>query len=449
MGQGNFQKAWIRLRHYIAIAELMGLHKSFQAVQLNTAHGGQDHKTQLHRAQLWELICAADKLLGMLINLPPGTRRYQQIKVQEVTLDGVVQPQLYLARLMDTAAKIQQVDDMNTTQGLSPELYATVLELARELRVLASQTPKSWWVLGEGEQVKPDHVVQFLHYCMVMRVHLPFTMRQNPGEEYFYSCLACMDACESVVQRYQFLRRNLPPGIFIAQVLDLQAFTATIVLLLMTHSSIPMDRFNWTNNKARLESVVAQVVKLMDERSDDMIGSDFARKGVTTIRSLNKLLQQDENDKAGLHVQQELMLKVPLLGKVNIRRNARPSSYPSQPSQPPSSSVNSWSTVQAPSELGSLKSNANKQVLQPQPPQQQQQQGPPPPPPPPPLLHTDTAYVEAAGLQTPAEARQFDPFSWFIEDNQENFFQDALMADSSDHFAPMWQNTNEAFQFGS
>jgi hypothetical protein len=172
----------------------------------------------------------------MFLNLLPGTRRYEQTGVQPLIVDGVVQTRAYLTRLTDIAAKIQHLDDIDTPG--SAELYATALELARELRVLAFQTLKLWWVT-DADHVKPDHLVQFLHYCIVMRVHLPFVVRQNPGEEYFYSRLACMDACEAVAQRYQFLRRMLPPRFFLGQILDLQAFTATTVLLLTTHSSLP------------------------------------------------------------------------------------------------------------------------------------------------------------------------------------------------------------------
>ena len=55
------------MRHFVAIAELMGLPK---------ATGADDDETQLQKAQLWELLCSADRLLGMIFNLPPGTSKY-------------------------------------------------------------------------------------------------------------------------------------------------------------------------------------------------------------------------------------------------------------------------------------------------------------------------------------------------------------------------------------
>ena len=317
----------------------------------------------------------------------------------------MVQPRVYLNRLTDITTKIQYLDDMSSTQGSGPELYASALELDRELRVLASQTPKSWWD-EDVEHVKPDHIVQILHHYIIMRVHLPFTMRRDPGQEYIYSRLACMDACESVAQRYQSLRRILPSGIFLSQILDLEAFTATVVLLLTSHSWPPMDRIVLETNQARIESVVAQVTKLMDEKSNDTNASNFAQHGVTIIRSLNTLLQQD-GDASNVH---QLRLKVPLLGNVHIRRNASP------PQMPKSKNPQSF---QIPSESGLWKLNG------PFTPQHHGSRS----------LNPDTVL----GYATQAQAEwQWNPLSWSIEDNHDNFFQDAFMTDDSDQFA-MWQ----------
>lgn len=398
MSQGNFQKAWLRLRHFIAIAELMELPRSFQLVQLN---GDVDDEMQLQRAQVWESLCSADGLSGMIINLPPCISPFKQINIQPLTIDGVVQPRAYLRRLMSITTKIQYRDD---TQGSSAELYASALELDRQLSVLMSQTPKSWWDV-DAENVGPDHVVQHLHYCVRMRVHLTFAMRQGPGEECIYSRLACRDACQMVVKRYQFIRRELPSGIFISPALDLHAFTATVIILLMSHSSPSTDRLNLQTNKAEVDGLVAQVIKLMDGTAKDTTGCNFAQRGVTAIRSLNRLLRQDDTSNV-----QELTLKIPLLGKVHIRRN----SYASRAVNPP--------TLQTPSNVGFR--NPNEQFT----PQERR-------------LNADS-HVTSSAFQ--AQGEWDDPLSWSIEGRYDDFFQDALMADNIDQFA-MWENGTGGF----
>ncbi|OBT91329.1 hypothetical protein VE01_10669 [Pseudogymnoascus verrucosus] len=368
ISHGNFQKGWLKLRHYISIAELMGLPRSSEAYQLNGSTGRDNDETQLQRAQMWESLCSAEGLFGMIVNLPCASQ-YQQSYSPPLAIDGVIQPRAYLIRLMNISTKIQYRD---------AELYASTLELDRQLNVLVSQVPKSWWAISSGK-LQSEHVVQFLHYCVKMRIHLSFAMRRDTGDEYIYSRLACKDACEFSVERYQFLRQALPSNIFISQALDLQAFTATVVIILTSYSL--RDRLS-----GRINSAVALVIHIMEERSRKSFGFDFALCGASTIRSLMKLLQDDKI--SGL---QELTLRVPLLGKVHVRRNSH----------------------------GSKKAEAQFTP---------QDQGLP-------LL---TSIPPAQGEY------QWDSLSWSIDDRYEDFFQAALNAGSFDQFA-MWENGYNTF----
>lgn len=219
-----------------------------------------------------------------------------------------------------------------------------------------------------------------------------------------------MTACEGVAQRYRFLRRELPSGFLLAHILDLQAFTAAVVLLLTTHGPLPADLFGFHSDKARIENEVVQVVKLMGEKANDVTRSEFARNGVATICSLGRLLQQDEN------ASQELTLKVPLLGKVHIRRNVRSS-------QPRPETLTSRPAL-ASSESGLWSSDS-----------QTTPQHPP--------AGQENAFVDPA-FQT-QQNWQLDSFSWSVDNNQDYFFQDALMTDF-DQFVT-WQNTDVNLPF--
>jgi hypothetical protein len=312
--------------------------------------------------------------------------------------------------VLDIAAKVQHQDYITMTQGLSPELYATALRLAEDLRTLASLTPNPWWVRSSG-QAEPKDIVQFMHNCLLMRVYLPLTMQQSPSEEDYSSRLACMAACQAVAQYYQFLRRKLPSGFILAHIMDLQAFTATVVLLLTTHGSVPANLFSFHSDKAQIEKDVAEVVKLMGEMANDVTRSEFARNGVTTICSLSRLLQQDSNASRG---HEDLTLKVPLLGKVHIRRNLH-----AQQQAPDT----------APSLLGSGSWSSNGQIA-----------------PQPRLPPQANDYTEAS-LQTQQDW-QWNNFSWSVENYQDYFFQDALMTDNFDQFAS-WPNADAGFEFNS
>ncbi|KAK1149867.1 hypothetical protein N8T08_003423 [Aspergillus melleus] len=403
IGQGNFRKAWVRLRHIVAIAEIMGLPKASQAIQNGRVIWTEGNEAQQQKAQLWDSIISGNGLFGMVINLPPDTRRHPQAKTQVLVVDGVVQPHVYLRRLTDIAAKVQHLDDLNLTPDSGSEFYSSTLALIGELKSLASQTPKEWWAPDESTEVKPDHMVQFIHNSVMVRTHLPFIMRQDIGEEYVYSRLVCMNACEEAARLYRFLRGTLPPGIFCARILDLQVFVTTVVLLLISHSSSCSDRWSFPADKAKTDSTVEEVTKLMIERSHDTPGSHFAHTCVTTINSLHRLLQQDSPS----HLQ-DLTLQVPLLGKVKVRRNFRQQEMPMGSNVPgvetnPNASRPEEPSVSQPQSLSKLNSSSQ-----------------------------------------PPRNWEWDFLSWSVEDNSDSYFQDALMMDDFDPLT-MWPDTYSDF----
>ncbi|KAI9372205.1 major facilitator superfamily domain-containing protein [Aspergillus egyptiacus] len=399
IGRGNPQKAWIKLRHVIALAELMGLPKVVHITRLKKPNGDADEATQ-QKVQLWDLICTIDRLAGMLINLPPYTKRYPLLMPAPVTVNGVVQPSEYIRRLVDIAPKLQDLEELSVTQGPTPKLYTSALEIARE----------SWWVVNIADELKSGHIVQFIHYVIIMKAYVPIALRQDQTEEYLYSRLACMDACESVACRYQFLRRKLPSGFFALRLLDLQVFTAMVLLLLTSHTCPSQDQRSFQIDKTRLKGVVSQVIHLMEEKSKEGVGSDFAEHGATTIRALQDLLQQDDIRSSRM---KELAVNVPLMGKIHVRRNfpaAQSSGSQDQPSSDPLARLVDWnaqsSTVPNPFNTSRSQGSSMQDVM----------------------------------AETGMSEMQLDNLSWSIEDASDNFFDEALMEESFDQFA-LWQNS--------
>jgi hypothetical protein len=403
MSVGNFQKAWIRMRHFIAIAELMGLPKAYQAVEFNKNNNAAYDETQVQRAQLWESICSADRLFGMIINLPSATGRYQLSRPSDVTIGGVVQTRAYICRLTDITTKVQDLDDMNSKQRSGNDIFVAASNIDRELKELASQTPRSWWAAADEDPVKADHVLRFQHSCITMRVHLPLAMRQDPNGEYTSSRIACVDACESVANRYQFLRRRFPSGMFLSRIMDVQAFTAVIVLLLTSQNSTLMDHPNLRTTKSKIESLVMQVTDLMDSDA-----TNFGQHGVNTIRSLQILLQQDTSTDP----LQQLSINVPLLGNVRVRRNIHTAQSPNTRALNPDQNIqetNSWGPDQQTGLRPSGQVTGSTNTLPDLVPQSQ-------------------------------EDWRWDPLSWSVDDYNENYlFQDSFVGPYYDQF-DVWQS---------
>lgn len=416
MGRGDLQRAWLKLRHFIALGELMALPKAVQSARHKQADGILDEETE-RKAQLWKLMCTIDRMVAMFMNLPPYTRRFPNSTPLSIMADGVVQPSIYLSRLMDIAPETYDLDGTAEVQRSKHRSYIAALEVVREAIALAGEAPKSWWTINMDDDLKPDHLVQFIHYCTLMKAHLPAALIQDSSEEYIYSRLACISACESVAQRYHFIRCRLPSGFFSLNLLDLQAFTAVVVLLLMSHSAPSSNFHSLQLDKSGRECLVAQVLQLMEEKSKEGTGSDFAQRGARTIRSLCDLLQQE---KGGNSVN-ELAANVPLIGKIRVRRNAQMSQ-----------TVNNRSQVSSNEVPGVAHWNPQEQVL--------------------PIIYNPQldagTYVQTSAMAaSEVPGFQWDLLSWSIEDASENVFDEAIGCGDFDS-AAIWQNMYHNSQLG-
>lgn len=333
LSRGSFKKTWLTLRRVLAVAELMGLPRTSRGVEFPSSSPvtlTADDNQRMIKAELWESICVIDRIAGMVFSLPVGTRRYPRQK-QPVIVNGEVSNRFYLFQLADIAMKVQDLDD-GVSGSANRSLYAEALEMDRELQSLASLTPRQWWD-DQDQSMSIKHILQYWHHYVTMRIHLPFVL-QNNRTDFIYSHNACVGACQALLCRYPTLRLLLPPGFLANRLVDLQAFTAAIVLLLTRNRSREQDH-------QLSEPIIARVITCMDSVSGQM-GSDFARQGVVAIRSLKTFLNGSQST--------DLILKVPLVGKIRIRRNVGQRSMDAEPSNVhnqisdtlPTSDTDSW-----------------------------------------------------------------------------------------------------------
>jgi len=287
---------------------------------------------------------------------------------------------------------------MNAMYGCNAELYSSVLDLDRELRSLSSQVPKSWWA-EDSQTVEARHIMQFWHHYVTMRVHLPFVLCRDPGEEYLYGRMSGISECKWIVKRYQILRQALPATFFLGLFLDLQTFPAAVVLLLASQNLPPSGTGNIQDEKIEIDNLVAQVIKLMDQMSSIYQGPNLAAQGASAIRALRDLLQQGRDASSP----EELTLKVPLLGNIRVRRRSDNHFPPQVPQGSQSWASSNEYAVPAQASVSNIGSM--------------------------PDLSNTTSQMQGEWLVY--------PLSWSIEDNREDLFQDALMAEGFDGFA--WQ----------
>ncbi|KAK6837209.1 hypothetical protein RU639_001369 [Aspergillus parasiticus] len=314
LGRGNIYGAWVKLRHVIAIAELIELPKMAQFSR-DDHSVDSDSEGHVSKFQLWDLICAADRLLGMLLNLPSITSNRQHIPIFPVSIDGTVQTQTYFYHLTVIANKVHCLDQMST-YGPTRDVFSYASTLSQDLGILASQAPAAWWsgIVHGAQGVDLDHLVQILHFYVALRIHLPIALQQVPGNESPNSYFACRKACESLVQRFLYLGPRLPTGLFLSGIINVQVFTAAATLLLLSQPPSSIHSFDFVFDKSILRHKVSQVIGLLRERSlNSSPGSKLAKEGCDALCFLCDIFQSETPvDRS------HLTFHIPFLGKVRV-----------------------------------------------------------------------------------------------------------------------------------
>jgi len=309
-------KVWLNLRRVIAIGELIGLPRAARMIQMQNNLNPSPGQVLHVKASLWTSLCSIDRIAGVLGNFPCAATRNPSAADQPLVIDGAVQPRVYMLRLSNIATQVQDLDDLSMDYVSEAEVYRSVLHIDNELRLLANETPRQWWVALPSD-AEPAHLLQLVHYVLAVRTHLVFMMRRDVQGLYSHSQQAGLEACCEVLQRWQIMRRSLPLGFFLCRMIDLQAFTAAVVALLASENARITHRPLVAGNGVGLSECVAQTVELLHEKARDPVGSDVARQALQAIQSLAAMLQGQGNASEGGY----LKLTVPRLGKIHVRRN--------------------------------------------------------------------------------------------------------------------------------
>lgn len=146
-------------------------------------------------------------------------------------------------------------------------------------------------------------------------------MSFDEHDQYSYSRTICTEACQSLAQRYGYVRRHLPPGFFVCRIIDMQIFTAAIFLILSSYGQTVAqnshDISSTTHQDEQQLASVQYILKTMESVSGQ-VSSEFAQEASAAIRSLLTLLGNHAAPNS-----QGLILRIPLLGKIHIAAKQR------------------------------------------------------------------------------------------------------------------------------
>ena len=307
-----------------------------------------DATRQRSAAIIWQSICVIDRLVSMMLNLPLGTDAYGFPYMRTVMSGDNVIAQAYCCRLADIAAMVQEIDESYLLRRPETQVFEKVFKVDQELRSLSNMTPQSWWSLGP-DSPPSDHILQYWHYYLTARTHLQFAQKDSADSQYAYSYMTCTQACRNMAARYVKLRGVLPPGFFAGRILDVQAMTSAVFLLYTSYGSTTKQTLSYQDDNDQSSTALVYEMLQMMQSVSGQAGGDFARQAATAIRGLDELL----NRQSALD-SQTLSLRIPMLGRVTVKRHSKQNANPDQSSsqtahiQPSNSQAYQSTTQSAP-----------------------------------------------------------------------------------------------------
>lgn len=296
-------QAFLLLRRTLSIAELLGLPSSSP------------------RSLLWQHICTAERIQNMLLGFPSMTQHYDLGKSESVWIDGKIVPCNFLVRLSNLALVMNGPGDLKNHSISLPELQDVIAEREANLQDLISPIPDTWWSIDPRSTLS-DRLMKYFYHYITLRLHLPLFLRRDASERGMESRRACIAACQALLQGYIDVYPLILEGYFIQRAMDLQFFTAAVVLLLADHSCVVSEQDEEaieTSISSLSMELGADVIRVLEQHSPNP-RSDIADQTIRAIHTLKVLLGAETSNDGPI----DAVLHVPLLGKLHARRRTEP-----------------------------------------------------------------------------------------------------------------------------
>jgi hypothetical protein len=203
-------------------------------------------------------------------------------------------------------------------QNHQTENYAATLAIDQEIQQSKSRIPSEWWNSPPSSSTPLTAIyglgilkVEFFA-CQKM-VHLPYMLKSSLDNDYSYSRQQALDACREIIKAYQIVRQHRELALTICDVMDFQAFTAAVVLIIDLLSQSPQLE---THQEASDWELVREVTKSL-RFVHEAIECTVAGQGVVLLEHLSTFRHGAYAGPDNYEV------VIPMFGRVKINRPKR------------------------------------------------------------------------------------------------------------------------------
>jgi hypothetical protein len=224
---GRPRRAWLIFRRAISFAQLLGFHR---LATMAPAKPDREHARQI---SLWTHLFQGDRYLALTLGVPLSI----QPQFCDPCIPAVGEPTEHTegdAFLLRISTLIAKVVDRNQHPRSD---FSSTFRIDQEMEELAKSVPQEWW--GKTNAPAPtleqhfDRLLsQFFFHLVRKLLHLPFMLKSSADNRYKYSYNTALESSRHMIRFYDALRGSDTVGPFICKLIDFQAFSAAMLILL-------------------------------------------------------------------------------------------------------------------------------------------------------------------------------------------------------------------------
>lgn len=305
---GRPRRAWLVFRRAISFAQLLGLHR---LALMKPAKPDLQHTRQV---SLWTHLFQGDQYLALTLGLPLSI----QSQFCDPCIPALDQPtehtegDAFQLRISPIIAKIV---DRNQNPTLD---FSLTLRLDQEMDDLAQSVSQDWW--GRTDAPAPtieehfDRLLSQFYFHLVRKLlHLPFMLKSTTDKRYQYSYTAALDSSRDMIRFYDALRGTDAVGPFICKLVDFQAFSAAMLILL--------NLYGYSDGSQKNTEQDQSDSALVDTTIEILRGASKEAGGIVAAQSLKALemIAEARHGCNGEHNSQcTVKVSIPYFGTVRV-----------------------------------------------------------------------------------------------------------------------------------
>jgi Fungal specific transcription factor domain len=316
---GRPRRAWLLFRRAIGFSQLLGLHR------LSSRKPANPDPQWRRQVSLWCHLFQGDRYLSLVLGLPYSvTEQFCTPYIPPLGAPGDMSDgEAYGLQMTAIMAKIA---DRNQNPTNMP--FSETMRIDQELEELAQTQPPEWWRLSSAQDAGlsvEEHFdrrsVQFFHNQVRALLHMPFMLKTSADKKYQYSHTTALESSREMIKYYEALRAETCVGPFICKLIDFQAFTAAVMILLnlLGYSQQVQGSFGPQHDQEQNQqdsALVDKTIEILKEASKEPGGHVSAQsaKALEVLASARHGCNGTEQEKQEGSIQ----ISIPYFGTITL-----------------------------------------------------------------------------------------------------------------------------------